>query len=65
MVRIPPKMGPGGYIYGRSCDGMGCNSNNVKRFITGQISHLPKYIRRDNELALTVQSKIVEAVDGM
>jgi hypothetical protein len=41
------------------------SEEDVKRFVAGQIPRLPKCIRRDGELALTVQSKIVEAVDGM
>ena len=41
------------------------SEEDVKRFAAGQIPRLPKCIRRDSELALTVQSKIVEAVDGM
>ena len=41
------------------------SKEDVKRFVAGQIPRLPKCIRRDDELILTVQSKIVEAVDGM
>ena len=41
------------------------SEEDVKRFVAGQIPRLPKCIRRDDELALTVQSKIVQAVDGM
>ncbi|KAF1994409.1 hypothetical protein P154DRAFT_527092, partial [Amniculicola lignicola CBS 123094] len=41
------------------------SEEDVKRFVAGQIPRLPKCIRCDRELALTVQSKIVEAVDGM
>ncbi len=38
---------------------------DVKRFVADQIPRLPNCIRRDNELRCAVQSKIVEAVDGM
>jgi hypothetical protein len=41
------------------------SEEDVKRYVAGQIPRLPKCIRRDDELTLTVQSKIVEAVDGM
>jgi hypothetical protein len=41
------------------------NEEDVKQFVVGQIPRLPKCIKRDNELSLMVQSKIVEAVDGM
>jgi hypothetical protein len=41
------------------------SEEDVKRFVAGQIPRLPKCIRRDDELTLTVQSKIVKAVDGM
>jgi len=41
------------------------NEEDVKRFVAGQIPRLPTCIRRDEELKLAVQNKIVEAADGM
>jgi hypothetical protein len=41
------------------------SEEDVKRFIAGQIPRLPNCIRRDDELTRAVQSKIVEAIDGM
>jgi hypothetical protein len=41
------------------------SEEDVKQFIEGQISRLPNCIKRDDELRRAVQSKIVEAVDGM
>jgi hypothetical protein len=41
------------------------SKEDVKQFVAGQIPRLPSCIRRDDELALAVQSKIIEAVDGM
>jgi hypothetical protein len=41
------------------------SKEDVERFVVGQIPRLPKCIGRDDELRLTVQSRIVEAVDGM
>jgi hypothetical protein len=38
---------------------------DVRQYISGQISHLPNCIQRDDELKLIVQSKIAEAVGGM
>jgi hypothetical protein len=41
------------------------SKEDVKRFVAGQIPRLPSCIRRDDKLISAVQSKIVEAVDGM
>ncbi|MCJ1385157.1 hypothetical protein MMC17_008278 [Xylographa soralifera] len=41
------------------------SEKDIKRFVTDQIPYLPSCIGRDDELTRTVQSKIVEAVDGM
>ena len=41
------------------------SEEDVKRFVAGQIPRLPSCIRRDDELTRAVQSKIVEAIDGM
>ena len=41
------------------------SKNDVKRFIVGQIPRLLKYIRRDDELALIIQSKIIKAIDNI
>jgi DNA replication protein DnaC len=38
---------------------------DVKRFVTGQICELPKFIRHNTELQSLVEGKIVEAADGM
>jgi hypothetical protein len=38
---------------------------DVKHFVAGQIPRLPSCIKRDDQLKLMVQSKIVEAIDGM
>jgi hypothetical protein len=38
---------------------------DVKQFVAGQILRLPNCIKRDDELVRMVQSKIVEAIDGM
>lgn len=38
---------------------------DVKQFVEGQIPRLPSCIRRDDQLKHAVQSKIVEAIDGM
>lgn len=38
---------------------------DVKQFIRGQIHLLPNCVRRDNKLQGDVETKIVEAVDGM
>jgi hypothetical protein len=41
------------------------SEEDVKQFVAGQLPRLPKCIQRDVELMLTVQSKVVKAVDGM
>jgi Cdc6-like AAA superfamily ATPase len=41
------------------------SEKDVRSFIAGQVSHLPNCIRRDEALQKVVQTKIVEAVDGM
>lgn len=41
------------------------SEEDVRCFVTGQIPRLPKCIQRDEELKNTVQTRIVEAVDGM
>jgi hypothetical protein len=41
------------------------SEEDVKRFVAGQLPRLPSCIRRDDELIRTVQSKIVEAINGM
>jgi ankyrin repeat protein len=41
------------------------NDADVKRFVMGQISRLPKCVQRDKELQRIVQDKIAGAVDGM
>jgi hypothetical protein len=41
------------------------SEEDVRRFVAGQITRLPKCIQRDDELKRAVQNKIVEAVDGM
>ena len=41
------------------------NEEDVKSFVAGQIPRLPVCIQRDEQLILTVQNKIVEAVSGM
>jgi hypothetical protein len=38
---------------------------DMKRFLEGQVDHLPNCIKRDDELKGLVQDKIIEAVDGM
>lgn len=41
------------------------NEEDVRRYVAGHIQRLPKCIQRDEGLKNNVQSKIVEAVDGM
>jgi Cdc6-like AAA superfamily ATPase len=41
------------------------SDEDVRRFVAGQVLRLPKCIQQDEELKNTVQTKIVEAVDGM
>ncbi len=41
------------------------SKEDVRRFVAGQIPRLPGCIRRDEDLKLAVQNKIVEAADGM
>jgi hypothetical protein len=41
------------------------SEEDVRRFIAGQVSRLPKCIQRDEQLKHAVQSKIIETVDGM
>lgn len=41
------------------------SEEDVRRFVEGQIPRLPTCIHRDAELKSAVQTKIVEAVDGM
>jgi hypothetical protein len=41
------------------------SDEDVKRFVAGQTHHLPRCIQRDPVLQELVQTKIVEAVDGM
>ena len=41
------------------------NDEDVRRFVAGQVPHLPKCVQRDDELKKIVLDKIVEAVDGM
>ena len=41
------------------------SEEDVRRFVAGQMPRLPNCIRRDGELKLTVEDKVVEAVDGM
>ena len=41
------------------------SNEDVRCFIVGQMSRLPKCIQRDENLKTDVQDKIVEAVDGM
>jgi hypothetical protein len=38
---------------------------DMKRFLEGQVDHLPNCIKRDDEMKGLVQDKIIEAVDGM
>jgi Cdc6-like AAA superfamily ATPase len=41
------------------------SEEDVRRFVVGQIPRLPNCIRRDEELRDAVETKVVEAVDGM
>ena len=41
------------------------SSEDVERFVAGQINKLPRCIQRDASLQAMVKAKIVEAVDGM
>ncbi|KAH7381631.1 ankyrin repeat-containing domain protein [Pyrenochaeta sp. MPI-SDFR-AT-0127] len=41
------------------------SDDDVRRFVAGQINHLPKCIQRDAALQQQVQEKVTQAVDGM
>ena len=41
------------------------SEEDVRRYVVGQMPRLPNCIKRDDELKRTVQSKIIEAVNGM
>jgi hypothetical protein len=41
------------------------SDHDVRRYVAGQLSRLPKCIQRNSELIQDVQDKIAEAVEGM
>jgi len=41
------------------------SSEDVKRFVVGQMHLLPEFIKKDLALQEKIQEMIVEAVDGM
>jgi hypothetical protein len=38
---------------------------DVKQFVAGQMNSLPNYVRRNINLQVEIQDRIVQAVDGM